>query len=1089
MKSPIILLLSFCFSALFLHAADKNIQLFSPDENIQVTLTLEESSGKLSYTVQHDGVEIIAPSALGITGATVNFTTGLTYLSDQTTLVDETYSLPSGKTKLYRNHYNELDLSLQKGEHELHVFFRAYDDGVAYRYLIPGNGTLAITGETSEIKIASFDKCWGQKYVSDYSTQYPARNWTETSNVENREFCAPILTQSAAGSDHYCLITEAANFGTYCVSKIKSGNASQTGLFYFSPTGNITAELPLETPWRTVIIGSLPTLVESVLIENLNPENPAQDFSWIEPGISAWDWGGQDGGQTNDINIVKGYIDLAWKMGWKYYILDEGWERSSYKLKDVVDYGDSRGVKIIIWSHQNRFQNDENQIRSILQEWKNLGFAGVKVDFWEDDRQPMMQKQDKLIAIAGELQLLVNLHGCTKPSGTRRYWQHLITSEAVYGGEQYYFNHQATPAFHNVTLALTRNVIGPMDYTPVEFARLDGVIRHTTTWSHQLALAILYESGVQCMSDSPDNYLYSTAKSFLKQFPTVWDETKCLEASIDQYVTIARRNGEDWYIASISQEPRTVNLPLDFLGDGVYQAQIYKDGASRSEIAYEQQEVTKTTSLSIPLLSQGGFTVRISQTPIEAPVTFSYEAESGVLSDGAVLDSDDKGLASGNSFVGYIGNPGKLTLDNITVETEGRYDLTVYFISRDDRNTYVKVNDGEKTSYLFRGNGFSWASDGLAFKTVSVYLNQGVNRIEFGNDTGFGVNIDRVQLRPSDSYRQVKISRVENMQDSDQFSEEESISVQVKNESALPLSGVKLAYTINDASPVVETLPELPAGNTLSFTFAQKADLSQEKAYYIQIEALTDRETNLAGDIASFCIVHYPGSDAENRIRVPHVKIHSFSARVNANEDAANLLNDNYSQKWCDNASAEPWVIFELDKEYTLNRFVFHDCRTKEDYRNIDEYTLSVTAGDPAGDNWIVVADTAGRQNENIKIDDIQPQAARYVKWITQRPAGDAIRVYSFELYGTAVSGIAETDKEEYFNCYVQENTLHLSVKEDGLPNSVSLYDVSGRKLAAKKNLSGDTALAFRLPNGAYVLQFEHNGKFFPKKIIVHEKQ
>ncbi|MDR0505288.1 MAG: glycoside hydrolase family 97 catalytic domain-containing protein [Dysgonamonadaceae bacterium] len=732
-----------------LQAADKTAQLSSPDGKISVELRLYESDGKVRYSVQYNAATVVSASYLGIRSSAVDFIGDLDFVSENTQEIDENYFLPSGKTKNYRNHYRELTLVLSKNNKTLQIIFRAYNDGVAYRYVLPGSGATTVSQEISEINIAAFDKCWGMEYAAPYEKHFPARDWTATSSVPNNEFCAPVLVKTG---ENYCLLTEAANFGDYCTSKIKSGTAAETGRFYFAKVGNIVANLPLQTPWRTLIIGSLPTIVESTLIENLNPPATQTDLSWIEPGVAAWDWAENDGGHTaNVFNTPKIFIDLACKMGWKYFVLDEGWESADYPLSLVTRYAKSRNVKPIIWTHHGRFQNDSLQIRSILQGWKDLGFAGMKIDFWEDDAQTMMQKYDKVLTIAGELHLLVDLHGCTKPSGTRRFYPHLLTSEAVFGGEQYFTN--SLTASHNVTLALTRNAIGSMDYTPMEIVRnRDGVIRHLTTWSHQLALTVLYESGLQCIFEHPDNILYHSAiRSFLKDLPAAWDEIRCLEASVDNSITVARRSGENWYVATISQNPQTVNIPLDFLSEGTYIAQIFKDGNCRSEIMVETQTVTKNSILQILLSEQGGATVRISKAPLDVPPTFVYEAENGVFSGDIQIDNDDAGLASGHKFAGFIGNGATITV-NVDVPEAGKYDLTVFFISSENRDMYVRANNGEKIRYSFPGNGFSWHSDALAVKTVQVLLQTGANSIEFGNDSGWCPNVDRITLSLSQTY-------------------------------------------------------------------------------------------------------------------------------------------------------------------------------------------------------------------------------------------------------------------------------------------------------------------------------------------------
>lgn len=721
-------------------AIPATLQVASPDSKIAVTLSL--AGQQLSYQVAKESVDIVSATPMGINTSLGDFSTGVSITSYDTASVHETYQLPSGKSAVYHNNYRELTVRLNKGGKELRVIFRVYNDGFAYRYMLPGSGTVTVSSETGGFNIPAFDKSWGMAYVADYSTKFPERNWAAMSAVNT--FAAPVLIKTTA--NNWLLLTEAANYGTYAVSKLKTGTAS--GAFMLQQTGAISSSLPLSTPWRTVITGTLPAIVESDIIDNLNPATAFSDLSWIRPGRASWDWGGEDGNLTASEAMAKSYVDLAAEMGWEYTTLDEGWEAAGYNMPAMVSYAASKGVGIMLWSHQNRFQNDEAQIRGILQQWKGWGIKGIKVDFWENDEQSMIQKYDKLIAIAGEQQLLVNLHGCTKPSGLRRKWPHLLTSEAVYGGEQYLFNSTVTPADHNINVGVVRTPIGATDYTPLDFATRTGVIRQLTTWAHQLALGVVFESGLQHMNDAPANYKYHIAKDLLKRLPAAWDETHCLEALPDKYTTIARRKGTDWYVASLTNEARTVSINLSFLQSGVnYYAAIYKDGTCNSEIVVEKRRVVKGEVLSIPLRTQGGVTVQISVLPLLTTDVTRYEAEAtGNLFNNTVLTSDPDQKCSNNQYIGFIGNGNTLTFSNVTVPTAGTYVMTVYHMTGETRSTYFKVNAQAGETYSFSSTG-SYNGNGLGMRSFLVSLNAGSNSIEFGNASGWAINIDRITLQ------------------------------------------------------------------------------------------------------------------------------------------------------------------------------------------------------------------------------------------------------------------------------------------------------------------------------------------------------
>lgn len=813
-------------------AGGDKLELKSPDGSIEVAFSL--NSGILNYVATRNSDMVIGQSALGIETTAADFCTGLTLNSISFSSEDETYQLPSGKQSTYINNYNQIDLVLSKGQSQFHVVFRAYNDGIAYKYVIPGAGTAVVIRETSNINVANFEKCWGQSYLEDYSTKYPERDWSATSAVGS--FSAPVLCKSG---DNFCLLTEAANYGNYCVSALNTGGGE--GNFYFQKNGSISTVLPLNTPWRTAIIGSLPTITESVLVENLNPDSEIADVSWIKPGKASWDWGGQEAKSPwNTLEIAKSYVDLAYNMGWEYFMLDDGWESASYDLSEVIEYADTKGIAVLLWTNSNRFQNDSNQIRPILQEWKEMGFKGVKVDFWTGDQQSEIQKYDKVISIAADLQLLVNLHGCTNPSGTRRRWPNLLTSEAVYGGEQYMFVWDATKADHNINLVFTRNVVGPMDYTPTDFLWADNTLRTLTTWSHQLALATIYESGLQHFIDCPDSYLNNIVGSYLKDLPVTWDETKCLEGELNQFATLAHRKGDDWYIASLCNDARTLNLDLSFLDAGkTYYAQIYKDGITDFDILYEQVQVQKDGQLSVELRAHGGATVRISENPIDQPEFQSYEAEADVnTQNNTNITTDPNNRCSNNQLVGFIGQGNTLTFNNITMPAAGDYVIALYYMTGQTRDTYIKVNDQNEEYYTFPSSG-GYSGNNLALRKYPVTLNAGPNTITFGNATGWGINIDKIIVSAATGVDNVGISEISSPVGNESLTSSETVTVKVSNESINELTNVPISYTINTSNAVNELIPSIPARSTIDYSFTQKADLSAENQIYT-IEVKTD---------------------------------------------------------------------------------------------------------------------------------------------------------------------------------------------------------------------------------------------------------
>lgn len=716
----------------------------SPDGKIRVELVLRNDS--LFYKTYRNNLLVVDLSNVGIQYTAGSFLKNLTFDKQSTKEINESYTLPSGKTSTYLNHCNELTLTFKNLSSVMEMVFRVYNDGFAFRYGSPllTNLDVAIQQENSFININGFQNSWVQKYHAHYSWYYEKRDWS--SNFSQKELNTPALVKSG---DTYLLISEAANYGNYATSKLIA--AASEGSYYFQPVGSIITRLPFVTPWRVVIMGDMKDVVESVMIENLNPATEIADLSWIKPGRVSWDWGGEDAQNTVGLDTAKQYIDMAAYMGWEYFNLDDGWDsnRADYTLQEIVNYAAGKSVGLIVWTHHNRFQNNRQDIYNKLKVWKDMGVKGIKVDFWEDDAQAMMQKYDKLIEVAAELKLIVNLHGCTKPSGIRRRWPNLLTSEAVLGGEYYIGNDShMVHARHNISLAMTRNVIGPMDYTPCDFGKKDGRILQVTSWSHQLALSIAYESGLQYLIDQPRNYRYHIAESFLRHLPVVWNETKCIEAEPDRFVTMARRNGSEWYVASLSDENRDLNLNLSFLQPDIqYNAYIYKDGDCMSEIHFEYKTgLTNQDVLTVPVKKSGGVTVRFSErTNYPKPAVQKYEAETNFTFGTKPVDPDK--LCSGEKYVAGLGKNNTLKFNNITVPEDGEYALTVYYTSPEERTAYIRINNATELLYYPFVNTGGETGRYLAFKTFVITLKQGSNIIEFGNKQAFCPNIDRITIK------------------------------------------------------------------------------------------------------------------------------------------------------------------------------------------------------------------------------------------------------------------------------------------------------------------------------------------------------
>ena len=337
-----------------------------------------------------------------------------------------------------------------------------------------------------------------------------------------------------------------------------------------------------KSPWRVIIIGSLKDVVQSTLVTDVSDPCKIKDTSWIHPGVVSWIYWAYNHG-SNDYDIIKKYVDMAVTLHLPYVLIDAEWDmmKDGKTIEDAVNYAKSKGIKPLIWYNSSvgwvdgaptpKYRLNKPEDREKEFAWcEQIGVAGVKIDFFSGDNQKNMDYCIDLLESAARHHLLVNFHGATIPRGWQRTYPNLMSTEGVYGAEWY--NNVPTftdkAACHNATLPFTRNVIGPMDYTPCTFS--DSQHPHITTNAHELALTILYESGLQHLADKPESYLAqpTEVQQFLSHLPSVWDDTRLIDGYPGRFVIMARRCGNRWYVAGINglDIPQNLSVPLDFLG-------------------------------------------------------------------------------------------------------------------------------------------------------------------------------------------------------------------------------------------------------------------------------------------------------------------------------------------------------------------------------------------------------------------------------------------------------------------------------------------------------------------------------------------
>ncbi len=497
----------------------------------------------------------------------------------RTGTVTADYRMPAGKRLHCTNEANEY----RSGA----LVLRLYNDGVALRYELEGlSGKLP--KELTAYRIGEGTRRWMQQWTDSYEGFFPqadtykvkpVRSFSGTFTSPDGYNCRwgyPALLEPADGV--FVLLSEAN------IERKQSASClyNEGELFRVVPDKNeVSVEGSWHTPWRVAIIGTLAEVVQSTLVTDVSEPSQIADVSWIKPGVVSWIYWAYNHG-SNDYQIIKKYVDMAAVLHLPYVLIDAEWDtmKDGKTIEDAIAYARLQGVQPMIWYNSSvgwvdgaptpKFRLNKAEDREREFAWcEKLGVAGVKIDFFSGDDQRNMDYCLDLLECAARHHLLVNFHGATIPRGWQRTWPNLLSTEAVYGAEWY--NNVPTftdkAAAHNATLPFTRNVVGPMDYTPCAFTNSQHP--HITTDAHELALTVLFESGLQHLADRPESFLSqpSDVRQFLSELPAAWDETRLLAGYPGRYVVMARRSGERWYVAGINaeQQPRqtTFMMPAD----------------------------------------------------------------------------------------------------------------------------------------------------------------------------------------------------------------------------------------------------------------------------------------------------------------------------------------------------------------------------------------------------------------------------------------------------------------------------------------------------------------------------------------------
>jgi alpha-glucosidase len=636
----------------------------SPNGQIQMSIatlagnTPSPQGGQLAFQVTFGGKQVFRWSQLGmeaegqpVLGSRVKI------VSSKDSSGDETYQVVHGKSNPVRDRYNAVAVDVEEAaapNRRMTVEARVFDDGAAFRYIIPkqpGLDELRLVNErtrfnfskdatTYPLILASFRTSYEDNYV-----KLPLSALKADSLV-----ALPLLTELPGVA--WVALTEAhiENYAgmylTHSVPNQATQLESRLAPVIDNPKISVVGATPVESPWRVMMIADQPgRLIESNMVINLNPPCALADTSWIKPGRSAWDW--WSGSVALNVNFQPGmntatmkyYIDFAASAKFEYMLIDAGWSgrggapgggggaggdvtttNPNINMPELVEYARSKNVRLWLWAHWTAIDRQMNDAFPLYQKW---GIAGVKIDFMDRDDQWMVDFYHRVLKKAAENHLMIDFHGAMKPDGTRRTWPNLMTQEGVLGLEYNRWSARDTPE-HNVMLAFTRLLAGPMDFTAGGFnnvtpANFEARVRQPMvmgTRAHQTALFVVYESPFMVVADHPGAYAKQKELDFLRVVPPTWDETRVLAAKVGSYVAVARRSGNEWYVGAITGwDPVDLQLPLNFLAKGDFITEVHADAPDSAEnpvnSVKDERKVTSAGSLKLRLVSGGGAAIRI----------------------------------------------------------------------------------------------------------------------------------------------------------------------------------------------------------------------------------------------------------------------------------------------------------------------------------------------------------------------------------------------------------------------------------------------------------------------------------------------
>ena len=590
------------------------VTVSSPKGIIKVEIQPDES-GQLTWSIQRQNRTILTPAPLGLTVDGKDLGQSVSLGLPRRRTIDEQYPT-LGNHSIAVNHCNEVVIPIETDggtKYELDV--RAFDDGAAVRTRVEMDDTThRIAGESTSWVVPASSNGWWADYENSY--EKPCKSGTFDCIGVNSPLAPPITFN--LGSELYVSFTEANNDCFPDMGLMRDGDFIKA-VYPPSPDG-WSHHGSIITPWRVAIIADgLTALVNSDIVTNLCPP-PSEELAnadWIKPGKALWQWWSIGAPRLDD---QKDWIDAAKKLGFEYYLIDDGWrrwrlpEKDQWKcLQEVINYGKTQGVKCLVWVNSAEMRDAQSR-RAYLERVAKLGAVGIKIDFIPVCTAEITRWYEGALKDTAELKLLCNFHGAVKLTGRQRTWRHELTREAVRGHEYHMTRYgRVQAADHDEIVLFTRFLAGPADYTPTAFDLREMV---GFTWSHLLAQAVNLTSPLLHFAGKYQDFIGNPAENLLRHLPSAWDETIVLPGSeIGKTVAFARRCGEEWYIGVLNgSEAAILPIDLSFLGQGTWHAEVYGDDPENpATFKRESKTVKAAERLMVSMSARGGAVVWITQ--------------------------------------------------------------------------------------------------------------------------------------------------------------------------------------------------------------------------------------------------------------------------------------------------------------------------------------------------------------------------------------------------------------------------------------------------------------------------------------------